>query len=223
MNAGPAPGGQRDGVMDRIDAHQGNITDAVADAGIANLGPEPLVAGGIGITPVRALLEELRDDSFRGVDIAFFSANLLKIREGGWVPLVFAALIFLTRVPVLSYGVRAYVDVPFLAVVVSAAVLEAGRPRRGAPVLVLLSLAGLLRPSSGRVQYDGRDITALLRTLGFEVLEGMVEPKSVVVIEFESMEQARRWYASPEYAKTIPMRRSAANASLVLVEGVPRK
>jgi uncharacterized protein (DUF1330 family) len=57
----------------------------------------------------------------------------------------------------------------------------------------------------------------------FEVLEGMVEPKSVVVIEFESMEQARRWYASPEYAKTIPMRQSAANASLVLVEGVPRK
>jgi uncharacterized protein (DUF1330 family) len=57
----------------------------------------------------------------------------------------------------------------------------------------------------------------------FEVLEGMVEPKSVVVIEVESMEQARRWYASPEYAKTIPMRQSAANASLVLVEGVARK
>jgi uncharacterized protein (DUF1330 family) len=57
----------------------------------------------------------------------------------------------------------------------------------------------------------------------FEVLEGMVEPKSVVVIEFEGMEQARRWYASPEYAKTIPMRQSAANASLVLVEGVARK
>jgi uncharacterized protein (DUF1330 family) len=57
----------------------------------------------------------------------------------------------------------------------------------------------------------------------FEVLEGMVEPKSVVVIEFESMEQARRWSASPEYAKTVPMRQRAANASLVLVEGLPRK
>ncbi len=34
------------------------------------------------------------------------------------------------------------------------------------------------------------------------------------------MEQARRWYASPEYAKTIPMRQQAANASLILVEGV---
>jgi len=27
----------------------------------------------------------------------------------------------------------------------------------------------------------------------FEVLEGMVQPRSVVVVEFESMEQARRW------------------------------
>jgi uncharacterized protein (DUF1330 family) len=56
----------------------------------------------------------------------------------------------------------------------------------------------------------------------FEVLEGMVQPKSVVVVEFESMEQARRWYGSPEYAKTIPMRQQAANASLILVEGVSR-
>jgi len=56
----------------------------------------------------------------------------------------------------------------------------------------------------------------------FEVLEGMVQPKSVVVVEFETMEQARRWYASPEYARTIPMRQRAANASLILVDGVTR-
>ena len=56
----------------------------------------------------------------------------------------------------------------------------------------------------------------------FEVLEGMIQPRSVVVVEFESMEQARRWYASPEYAKTIPVRQQAANASLILVEGAAR-
>ncbi len=39
---------QRNGVVDRIDAHQGNITDAVADPGVADLGPEQLVAGRIG-------------------------------------------------------------------------------------------------------------------------------------------------------------------------------
>ena len=56
----------------------------------------------------------------------------------------------------------------------------------------------------------------------FEVLEGMTQPRSIVVVEFESMEQARRWYASPEYARTIPMHQRAANASLILVEGCPR-
>ncbi len=56
----------------------------------------------------------------------------------------------------------------------------------------------------------------------FEVLEGMVQPRSIVVVEFESLEQARRWYASPEYARSIPLRQRAANASVILVAGLPR-
>jgi hypothetical protein len=59
-----------------------------------------------------------------------------------------AALILLTRVPVLSYGVRAYVDVPYLLLVLAALLVETRRPRAGAPVLVLLGLAGLLRPEA---------------------------------------------------------------------------
>jgi hypothetical protein len=59
-----------------------------------------------------------------------------------------AALILLTRVPVLSYGVRAYVDLPYLLLVLGALLVEARRPRAGAPVLVLLALAGLLRPEA---------------------------------------------------------------------------
>ena len=54
----------------------------------------------------------------------------------------------------------------------------------------------------------------------FEVLEGMVHPKSIVVIEFETLAQAKRWYASPEYARSIPMRQQSANTSLILVDGV---
>src|SRR5207247_6291899 len=38
---------KRDGVVDPVDAHQRDVTDAVADAGVAHLGPEPFVAGGI--------------------------------------------------------------------------------------------------------------------------------------------------------------------------------
>jgi hypothetical protein len=59
-----------------------------------------------------------------------------------------AALILLTRVPVLSYGVRAYVDIPFLLLVLAALLVETRRPRAGAPVLWLLALAGLLRPEA---------------------------------------------------------------------------
>jgi hypothetical protein len=65
-----------------------------------------------------------------------------------------AAVLLLTRVPVLSYGVRAYVDLPYLLLVLGALLL-AVRPARGgepearpAAVLALLALAGLLRPEA---------------------------------------------------------------------------
>ncbi len=59
-----------------------------------------------------------------------------------------AAIVLLTRVPVLSYGVRAYVDVPYILLVLCALLVETRRPRAGAPVLTLLALAGLLRPEA---------------------------------------------------------------------------
>ena len=71
----------------------------------------------------------------------------------GWAAGALAALIFLTRNPVLSYGVRAYVDLPYLLLVLSALLVESrahrtrGRPA-GVPVLLLLALAGLLRPEA---------------------------------------------------------------------------
>ncbi len=64
-----------------------------------------------------------------------------------------AALLFLTRPEVLSYGVRAYVDLPYVALVLGALLVET-RARRahgraaGAPALALLALAGLLRPEA---------------------------------------------------------------------------
>jgi hypothetical protein len=59
-----------------------------------------------------------------------------------------AAVLVLTREPVLSYGIRAYVDIPYVALVLAALLVEARRPRAGAPVLVLLAVAGLLRPEA---------------------------------------------------------------------------
>lgn len=59
-----------------------------------------------------------------------------------------AALIVLTRAPYLSNGLRAYIDVPYIALVLAALVIETKRPRAGWPVLALLALAGLLRPEA---------------------------------------------------------------------------
>ena len=66
---------------------------------------------------------------------------------GSWAGIA-AALIVVTRVPVLDFGARAYVDIPFLALVLGALLVETRRPRAGAPVLLLLAAAGLLRPEA---------------------------------------------------------------------------
>ena len=49
--------------------------------------------------------------------------------------------------------------------------------------------------------------------------EGNWTPARLVLLEFPSMEQARKWYDSPEYAPALKMRLKAANAKLILVEG----
>src|SRR5258708_26963784 len=50
MNSRSTPRRQRDGMMDGVDAHQRDIADPVADARVANLGPELFVPCRIGRT-----------------------------------------------------------------------------------------------------------------------------------------------------------------------------
>lgn len=59
-----------------------------------------------------------------------------------------AAAIVLTRRPVLDFGARAYVDIPYLVLVLGALLVETRRPRAGFPVLALLAVAGLIRPEA---------------------------------------------------------------------------
>jgi hypothetical protein len=61
---------------------------------------------------------------------------------------VIAAVVILTRRPVLDFGARAYVDIPYLCLVLGALLVETRRPRAGTPVIVLLGLAGLIRPEA---------------------------------------------------------------------------
>jgi hypothetical protein len=59
-----------------------------------------------------------------------------------------AAALLITRYEVLSYGVRAYVDIPFTCLVLAALLVETRRRHAGWPVIVLLDVAGLLRPEA---------------------------------------------------------------------------
>jgi hypothetical protein len=61
---------------------------------------------------------------------------------------VLAALLVFTRDTLLFYGALAYLDVLFAALVIWAVALEAARPRRGVPVLIVLAVAGLVRPEA---------------------------------------------------------------------------
>lgn len=61
---------------------------------------------------------------------------------------VLAAALLLTRRPVLDFGARAYVDIPYLVLVLGAVLVETRRPKAGRDVLLLLGLAGLIRPEA---------------------------------------------------------------------------
>jgi len=54
-----------------------------------------------------------------------------------------------------------------------------------------------------------------------EVLDGLVHPRVVVIVVFESLEHARNWHESAEHRQTIPLRQRAAHASVVLANGIP--
>jgi uncharacterized protein (DUF1330 family) len=68
-------------------------------------------------------------------------------------------------------------------------------------------------------QYGGRYI---VRGGTVELVEGERDPaRRFVIVEFPTMERAREWYRSPEYAEALKIRASALTRTLVFVEGVP--
>ncbi|SOE32816.1 DUF1330 domain-containing protein [Streptomyces sp. OK228] len=52
-----------------------------------------------------------------------------------------------------------------------------------------------------------------------QVLEGSWHGNRTVVLEFESVEAARAWYASDAYAEAKPLRLAAADCNVVIVSG----
>lgn len=53
-----------------------------------------------------------------------------------------------------------------------------------------------------------------------DVLEGKWQPNRLVVLEFESVEQAHAWWNSTYYADAKAIRQGSANSNMVVVAGV---
>ncbi len=69
-----------------------------------------------------------------------------------------------------------------------------------------------LKPYNGRIIVRGRPFPK----------EGEAPRGSIVVIAFESLADAEKWYATPPYSSLIPERQKAAKTQLYVVEGLPQ-
>ncbi len=52
------------------------------------------------------------------------------------------------------------------------------------------------------------------------VWEGSWQPKRVIVLEFKTVEEARKWWDSPDYGEARKLRVNAASANVICVEGI---
>jgi uncharacterized protein (DUF1330 family) len=60
----------------------------------------------------------------------------------------------------------------------------------------------------------------LVRGGAVEAVEGGWTPRNIVIVEFPTMERAREWYRSPEYAEALAISKRALKRRMVFVEAV---
>ena len=65
--------------------------------------------------------------------------------------------------------------------------------------------------------YGGRYIARGGRT---ETLEGDWSPSRLVILQFESLEQAKKWLNSEEYREARAMRQRTTDTQMVVIEGL---
>ena len=75
---------------------------------------------------------------------------------------------------------------------------------------------GLTVPASLEA-YGGK---FLVRGGAVEKLEGDWKPSRLVVLAFDSVEQAKRWWNSDEYREARDLRQASADTRMIVVEGV---
>lgn len=90
---------------------------------------------------------------------------------------------------------------------------EAIHDRAGMDAYGATSMASL-------IEHDGR---VLVVDEDVEVLEGEWHGTRTVIVEYDSVERAREWYASAGYQEALPLRQAAAECNVVIASGfVPR-
>jgi uncharacterized protein (DUF1330 family) len=65
-------------------------------------------------------------------------------------------------------------------------------------------------------KYGGKFV---VRGGSVQKLEGNWEPKRLVIIEFESAERAKQWWASEDYREAKELRQRTAQTNLIVIEG----
>jgi len=68
--------------------------------------------------------------------------------------------------------------------------------------------------------YDGR---YLARGGATTTLTGTWHPTRLVILEFPTVERAREWWNSPDYAAARSIRETCADAEIVLVDGLSKE
>ena len=66
-------------------------------------------------------------------------------------------------------------------------------------------------------KYGGRFV---IRGGAHETLEGDWRPGRLVMLEFDDMAAARRWYESAEYTEARAIRQRAATGSMIILQGL---
>lgn len=84
------------------------------------------------------------------------------------------------------------------------------------------TVPGAIQPYSARVEstfkpFGGRFI---VRGGDMELLEGIPPNGRLVIIAFDSVDQARAWYNSPAYEAIKPIRQQAGKSNVYIVPGV---
>lgn len=66
-------------------------------------------------------------------------------------------------------------------------------------------------------QYGGRYVA---RRGAMQIVEVCWAPQAILIVEFDTAEQAAAWYESPEHARALALRADTLDRDMMLVDGV---